>query len=274
MSKAEGIYLSSDYRVTDARSGKTIDDASVKFLTVYYPPDKSGPKALIAYTGLAILPEGTPMGTWIRETLRGESEFFDKSMEHLGARLNRDIAQLKISLMVNALVVHGDRRYFGGFTNLKSKSDGKPEVQGSFGYVMQELKEPFLFANGSGAAGFIADAKIELVRSQLQVTPRKPLDHMRLLAEVNRRVAAADKSVSPFCQVSFVNANDRMSPTSHIFVEKGEAVPFEMPILLFGIDLSYVARQLHEGALSGMKGEPPPDDLDADAINKELRRRP
>jgi hypothetical protein len=33
MSKPEGVYLSSDYRVTDARSGKLIDDASVKFLS-------------------------------------------------------------------------------------------------------------------------------------------------------------------------------------------------------------------------------------------------
>ena len=33
MSKAEGIYMSADYRVTDARSGRLIDDASTKFLT-------------------------------------------------------------------------------------------------------------------------------------------------------------------------------------------------------------------------------------------------
>jgi hypothetical protein len=60
MSKAEGIYLSADYRVTDARTGKLIDDASVKHLRVDYPPDQAGPKALMAFTGLARLRDGTP----------------------------------------------------------------------------------------------------------------------------------------------------------------------------------------------------------------------
>lgn len=87
MSKPEGIYLSVDYRVTNSQTGKTLDDASVKFLTVHYPPDKVGPKALIAYTGIAQLRDGTSVGDWLRETLRGETEVFDGSMEHLHQRL-------------------------------------------------------------------------------------------------------------------------------------------------------------------------------------------
>lgn len=81
MSKAEGIYLSADHRITEYPSGRLVDDASTKFLTVHYPPDKEGPKALLAYTGLAELPDGTPMGTWLRETLRGETEVFDQSID-------------------------------------------------------------------------------------------------------------------------------------------------------------------------------------------------
>ena len=104
MSKAAGIYLSVDYRVTDHRTGRVIDDASVKFLTAHYPPDKLGPKALIAYTGVALLTDGTPTGTWIRETLRGETEVFDESMAHLRERLNRDIAGMNKPLIINALV--------------------------------------------------------------------------------------------------------------------------------------------------------------------------
>jgi hypothetical protein len=50
MSKPEGIYLSVDYRVSNSRTREVIDDEPVKFLTVHYPPEHVGPKALIAYT--------------------------------------------------------------------------------------------------------------------------------------------------------------------------------------------------------------------------------
>jgi len=270
--------MSADYRVTDARSGRLVDDSSVKFLTVHYPPDGDGPKALLAYSGLAILPDGTPTGTWIRETLRGESEVFDQSMAHLRARLDRDVAALRIPLIVNALVVHGERRYFGGLSNLTIDARKRRTVIDSFGYTMQELQEPFAFANGSGAAVVIADRHLELVRAQLAVRPRKTMDHMRLLATVNRRVAASGKTntVSPFCQVSFINADERTSPVSHVFVEQGEEVPFEMPILLFGIDLSGMTRRFHERADTFFQTKDPQDmsDLDAAAINEELKRRP
>jgi len=49
MSKPEGIYLSVDYRVSNSGTREVIDDESVKFLTVHYPPEHVGPKALIAY---------------------------------------------------------------------------------------------------------------------------------------------------------------------------------------------------------------------------------
>jgi hypothetical protein len=34
MSKAEGVYMSVDYRVTNMRTGQLLDDASVKFLSL------------------------------------------------------------------------------------------------------------------------------------------------------------------------------------------------------------------------------------------------
>jgi len=274
MSKAEGIYMSTDYRVTDARSGSLVDDASIKFLTVHYPPHEGGPKALLAYTGLAILPDGSQTGLWLRETLRGESEVFDQSMAHLQARLDRDIAPLKIPLIINAVVVHGARRYAGGLSNLRIDNGKRPVIRSSFGYTIQELKEPFAFANGSGAGQVLAGPDHELLRAQLNVKPRRIFDHMKLLATVNRRVAARERSVSPFCQVSFINADDRTSPTSHAFLEKGEVARFEMPILLFGIDLSGMARRFHEQSTAMLKGEAPGADPDAATINEELKRRP
>src|ERR671933_450420 len=92
MVKPEGTYLSVDYRVTDRRTGRVIDDAAVKFLSVTYPPAEGGPRALFAFTGVATLRDETPVGDWLRETLRGASgESFDASMAHLRERLDRDL---------------------------------------------------------------------------------------------------------------------------------------------------------------------------------------
>jgi hypothetical protein len=243
MSKAEGIYISADYRVTDLRTGRPVDDASIKFLTIHFPPEHIGPRALLAYSGLARLADGTSMGSWIRRTLRGQTEMFGESMSHLNGRLDRDIAAYGVPLVINVLVTHGDTRYVGGFSNLRRDATGGTVLERSFAYVISELTEPTVFVNGSGAARLVADRHLDLLRSQLELRPRKVMDHMKLLAAVNRRVAAKEKTVSPFCQVSFLNADEKTSPTSRTFVKKGEVVPFEMPVLLFGIDLSGVTRR-------------------------------
>ena len=267
MSKPDGIYMSVDYRVTDLRSRAVVDDASVKFLTIHYPPDKGGPKALLAYSGLAAAPDGTPTGTWIRETLRGVTEVFDQSMLHLLSRLDRDMAKVRSALMINVLVIEGERRLFGGFSNLRV--GGKVD---SFTYVMQELEGPFWFANGSGRARVIADRHHELILAQLAVWPRKPMDHMKLLASVNRRVAAKVPTVSPWCQVSFIPTSGD-GPTGHDFVERGETVPFSMPVLLFGVDLTDMTGRFHEDGKALMAGQQPAS-VDSDVINEGLKRRP
>jgi hypothetical protein len=50
---------------------------------VHYPGDL---KALIGFTGIAELKDGTPVGDWLMDTLRGETEVFDASMAHLHSR--------------------------------------------------------------------------------------------------------------------------------------------------------------------------------------------
>lgn len=269
MSKPEGIYLSVDYRVSNSSTREVIDDASVKFLTVHHPPEHVGPKALIAYTGIALLPDGTRVGDWLRETLRGETEVIDDSMRHLHQRLNRDLAKFRAPLIVNVLVVDrvdGDRRLLGGFTNVRSNGSVKP----TFGYKMNEHSEPFVFANGSGAARVVADKHFDVLRGQLAVRPRRVQSHMKLLATVNRRVAEVESSVSPHCHVAFINADDKNGPTSQVFVERGESVPFSMPMVVFGIDVSYMMERFMRDVASGGL---PLTQVDPDEVNKHLKRR-
>jgi hypothetical protein len=221
MAKAEGIYLSADYRVTEHPSGRLVDDAATKFLTIHYPPHEGGPKAVIAYSGVAFAPDGTPMGTWMRETLRGETEVFDQSMAHLKDRLDRDIAGKGWPLIVNALALQGDKRYFGGLTNVAFTDElrRKAKVLPRFEYVMSDVGTEFAFANGSGAAKVLAEGHFERVRRLLSVRPRKVEDHMNLLAAINRKVAKKTSTVSPHCHVSYVNGDDSTSPTSRTFTK-------------------------------------------------------
>ena len=120
MSKPEGIYMCVDYRITNANTRAVIDDSSAKCLTVHYAPLGNGTKGLLAFTGLAVLPDGTPTLTWLRETLRGEPELPDQSMAHLRARLDRDFGPLRQPLIVNFLGLHEDKRFFGGMSNWAS----------------------------------------------------------------------------------------------------------------------------------------------------------
>jgi hypothetical protein len=161
MSKPEGIYLCVDYRLTDSQTGALVDDAATKCLTIQYPPLPGGTKALIAFTGVAHLSDGTPTMTWIRETLRGESDLPDQSLAHLRARLDRDYGGMRQPLIINILALHGERRFFGGLS------------MSTFGYLMQEVDTSFLFANGQAATKAFADEKLAKMQSLLGIVPRK-----------------------------------------------------------------------------------------------------
>jgi hypothetical protein len=276
MSKAEGVYLSVDYRVTELGTGRLLDDESIKFLQVTYPPLQGGPRALLAYTGLARLPGGTSMGDWIRETLRGETEYFDQSMSHLLARLNRDVLGLNQDLIINVVVAHAEKRYVGGFTNLERDVLGGVVRKKEFGYSLHEVTEPVAFVNGSGGIRALADGHMERIRPQLGLKPRRVKDHMKLLATINRRVAAEDQSVSPFCHVTFMPADADQGFTSHTFARPGESAPFTMPMLVVGLDLTEFSRDFHR-AFEAFKGgdETAFDrDVDRDVANERLKRRP
>lgn len=275
MSKPEGIYLSVDYRVTDSRTRALISNASIKNLTIHYPPlDGSGPKVLLGFTGLAALPDGTPTLTWIRETLRGESEVIDQSMAHLRKRLNRDIAPLHSPLIINLLVLERYRRLFGGFTNLRVPPPGQDPIMPGFRYVMTQLTDWTIFANGSGAQQLMKGGHFPRLQPHLSIIPREPMNHMKLLAVMNRRVAAKDGSVSPFCQVSFINSSDRFRPISNAFTENGESVPFEMPFIIAGLDLTEDTREFMQAAEASSKGEAfKLPERSKEEINERYKRR-
>jgi hypothetical protein len=272
MSKPEGIYLSVDYRVM--KGGVRKDDDYIKHLTIHYPPlDKGGPKVLLGFTGMAELRDGMPTLTWIRETVRGEVEVIDQSMAHLRERLNRDIAPQRELLIINLLVLEPYRRLFGAFTNGRFVS-GRITVMPKFQYVMHVLNDWTIFANGSGAQRLVNDGHLVRLTPHLGVVPKDPVNHMNLLAGINRQVAAKENSVSPFCNVSFIPSGDRFQPTSRSFTEPGETVPFAMPLILAGLDTTSMTTEFMRSSEAFFKGETSDLKFGEDKLNKDIKRRP
>lgn len=120
-------------------------------------------------------------------------------MQHLLERLNRVLARYRAPLIVNVLVLAGERRYSGGFSNVNADFSIRP----SFGYQLHDVTgQPGVFVNGSGAQRVMDDGHFDMLRQQVAVRPRHPHNHMKLLATVNRRVARFESSVSPECCIS------------------------------------------------------------------------
>jgi hypothetical protein len=228
LSKAEGIYLSVDYRVTWRGSGNLVDDDTVKFLNVNYP---GGPKALFAYTGIARLPgSNTDVGDWLRIRVSEGPAPFNDSMHYLRRRLDTDIAPRRQALIVNVLAIHDDNRYLGGFSN----SDPYGAISSSFEYQMERQRKPFSFGNGMAARRFFSmriTRYSSLLSDQLSIQPNHPRDHMKLLWHVNREISKIDRTVSPHCHVSFINADGRYPPAQEAFAELGQPKPVTMPIV-------------------------------------------
>lgn len=270
LSKPDGVYLSVDYRVTNEDTGEILDDYAVKFLTVQYWPEGAGPKVLFAYTGLAQLWGGMPVGRWLRETLRGETETIDQSMELLMTKLNQSIAPFGKGLCILGAVVAGGSRYLVQITNT---TDWKT-IEPKFAFIQPLALDGYgsSFFAGSGQAGLIAGGYRELLKSQAGVRPRRAWEHMNLLATINRRVAEADPGgpVSPYCHVTYMGDEDDWTPRCQAFYERGEEpVPFSLPMIVYGIDVTNVMDQMM-GAVE--RDEHPT--LDPDQIRRNLKRRP
>lgn len=253
MSKPEGLYLSVDFRLTNSATGALIDDGAPKFLEVQFVPFEGGPRALLAYTGVAYL-GGTPTATWIRETLRGEAWTFDDAMKHLQSRLNRDFGPLGHPLIINGLVVFGGRRYVLALSNVLAAGGQAPR----FELEVREVGPDYVFANGSGWRFVARDGHLERMRSLIKVVPRRPSDFMNLLATINRKVASRAPTVSPFCKVAFVSDRTGFSNESRTYLLPGESVPFDWPFLLGPLDLSNMLKYGYDSFVAGQEGKEPP----------------
>ena len=274
MVRPEGLYLSVDYRVTDSRTGCVVDDAVTKHLRLQYPPVEGGPQALMAFTGLAVLPdrEATRMGDWIRETLRGESDVFDLSMKHLLDRLNRDIAKYRQPLIINIIVIDGSRQLYGGFSNMFSAPKATVRIARTFHYALHEVAETLVFGNGASILSKASMRRLQRLTDLSDAVPRRPQDYMKLMALTNRAIAAKEPTVSPYCHVAYINAPGfKFGPAMQVFAEKGEPVDFDFSMILGGVDLTPFVKAFVNQSIPFLQGRSDSFEFD---MPDDFRRRP
>ena len=247
------------------------DDVTSKQLTIHCPPILGGgPKILLAFTGLAEMPDGTPTVQWIRETIRGEQRFIMPMIEHLRDRLTRDVGKsrlwrVELTLIGGVLEADGRR----GYLQLSNVIDPITRQTGrEFRYLLNEMPEPVFMAGGGGQR-YIARRDAKLVVQQSKIRPAKWEDHMGLLAAVNRRTAARvpDKSVSPWCHVTSVGV-DGEATVGRSFHGPGEPAPVMIDTVVSGLDFTEVLRLVRTPGVPWSKEE------EAQALRQQGEGRP
>ena len=243
MIRPEGVWQTADNRVTVG--GKLKDDITPKQLHLVCPPLDSGPQVLLGFTGLAEFSDGTPTLQWIRETLRGESRVIMSMFDHLRDRLTRDVGTSSLwqnQLVLSGGIFEGQKRFYVEMRNLNVQTR-RPMRQ--FEYAIYEVTQPMIFIGGSGQYS-VAKENVDLLMAQANIRPAKWEDHLGLLAAVNRRTAKRTKTVSPWCQASFLG-NDRQGAFAKRFARYDEPTgPVGTETIIAGIDLSEVSKIMME----------------------------
>jgi len=230
MIRPEGIWQSADNRVT--LQGQITNDMTPKQLHILCPPFPNGPQILMAFTGLAELPDGTPMLQWVRETIRGENRTIGAMVEHLCSRLTRDVGRSiywRQMLVFSCGVFEGDKRFY---LEIRNRRPGSRVSRRTFDHAIAEVTEPMFFIGGSGWDKISAD-DISLLRRQSQIRPAKWEDHLGLLAGVNRRTAKKVRNVSPWCQATFLSYETQHAQMKR-FAKPGEPIAPEGIEMIFG----------------------------------------
>src|SRR5262249_17221605 len=84
-----GIWQSSDLRLTDPRSGASVDEYSCKHVALRCADGS----ALLTYAGLGRV-HGVHLSDWLREFLRGENRSLDQTVQLIRQRASEDLGRV------------------------------------------------------------------------------------------------------------------------------------------------------------------------------------
>jgi len=244
-----GIWQCSDMRLTDPKTGKLVEDHSVKHVLLRCGDGA----ALIMYSGIGSVRD-VPLSDWIRQILRGEPRTLDQSLIYLRERATEDLGPIVKGEYHHRFTIgsflHG-RPWFVQIINHDRMVAGHPgPPQQEFGTVAVEVGE-----SGCrcvlGDAGAVRPVDLQTLKRVASRQPREPKEFRNLLAAINRRAAERSKLklISPHCITTYV------PPAGHpgegeIHGVGDEHEPVIIPTLLFGIDLTDLVRQRVNSLLS------------------------
>ncbi len=254
-----GVWASTDHRLTQHPGGKVITDSSVKHVIVR----GSDGAALVSYTGLGRV-GALDVSAWMREVLRGESRTVDGTLidlrEQATARIGAQAKSLNIQHAFLAGAFLKERPWAVVITNMGSPAGpSSGRIQSAFETTAMPADEPVVFAAGSGRDA-IVQADRELLHRVSGHKPRRPEEFMRLLGDVNRRAAESGhpgaRLVSRACSVVFMPPSGDDVRREWYGPEEDRALaPTGFSHMLFGIDLGEMARPMIELSQALWSGE-------------------
>ena len=257
-----GVWGSTDHRLTTYPGGKLVTDSSVKHVVIRCPDGS----ALVSYTGLGRV-GSLDVSEWMRGVLRGESRTLDETFVDLRqqatARLGAEAKVANVFHVFLAGAFLGGRPWAVEIKNLRPPSAfWSSGIRAEFETAAISVADSAVMGAGSGWDAVSAKDR-ELLKKISNRKPHNPEDFMRLLGDINRRAAdqirSGSRTVSRACSVVFMPPEgDGVRCEWYGPEEERHLAPKGFSQILFGIDLGEMVRpvlnnfqDLREGRISG-----------------------
>jgi hypothetical protein len=237
---SSGAWQASDHRLVEPKTGRIIDDASIKHVSLRCTDGA----ALLAYAGVGAIDDVT-LSDWIREILRGATGPVEQSVNLLRGAATRDLGPIvkgRFHHMFSIAAFIQRRPWLAQIRNFScATGDLLTEPTGVFSTAAQEA------SNGCaamfGAHDRVSASHRDLLRRVCSKRPRSSREFEDLLAAINRRVASITSDVSPHCTTSYIPvAGEPFHGRFHD--AKNSTRTLSVPLLLFGVDVKFMPRLL------------------------------
>ncbi len=229
-----GAWVCTDQRMTEP--GRDGDEGWTKHVSIVCPDGI----ALLAYTGLARLSDGTEVSDWVRWKLTGATRTLAATVAHLQERATAQISsdrRFGLQVLSFGLAILDD----SGMAFVTIDNRGPQGVRRQFDQRAGRVASSAHWAAGSGVP-LVRASDLDLLQRISGRRPRQPENYSRLLATINRRAAerrdARAAGVSPWAHVVFVPA-DRSELVGGSYVEPGERASARLrppPLVIWGTD--------------------------------------
>ena len=249
--RPDHIWICTDNRVSI--NNRFQNDDHVKYVGILCPDGT----ALLSYTGLAELSDGTKMSVWVRSVLRGVNRDVKSTVQAISDFANKELSTYAPMPPLNFVIAAfiGSQATLYEITNIASGNNPSRH----FSIQTPLIDKPLYHAAGSGAS-YITDEERRHLEAIIANGPGSAEDCPNALIELNKKVAEKDKErVSASCivvgmpktglPVNVVNGSQNISDR-------------DVPIVLFGIDTTEMMRLTGSRLPGGKNHNLPQEDID------------